>query len=192
MRLLTSCALKICSQGNGNMHALADRVWVFTLKSENVGQKRLNARVGHGRHQSPQSRIYPSLWDGSKITPYAAAWAFGFGGRDRPWNLCWSRTGSKAQSLAVILGGDNGCDILNRHLSIARLGLPDNPVTMGTDTRGFTAVMAQRREPPDELDFFPTPLWASRALFRHNLPFLGIEAIGSARSRHVAKGAWPR
>ena len=27
------------------MHALADRVWVFTLKSENVGQKRLNARA---------------------------------------------------------------------------------------------------------------------------------------------------
>ena len=25
--------------GNCNMHAIADRVWVFTLKSENVGQK---------------------------------------------------------------------------------------------------------------------------------------------------------
>ena len=51
---------------------------------------------------------------------------------------------------------------------------------METDTRGFTAVMAQRREPPDALDFFPTPLWGSRALFRHVLPFLGIDAIGSA------------
>ena len=40
--------------------------------------------------------------------------------------------------------------------------------------------MAQRRELPDALDFFPTPLWGSRALFRHVLPFLGIEAIGSA------------
>jgi hypothetical protein len=69
---------------------------------------------------------------------------------------------------------------LNRRLFIARLGLPDNPVTMETNTRGFTAVMAQRREPPDALDFFPTPLWGSRALFRHVLPFLGIEAIGSA------------
>ena len=46
-------------------------------------------------------------------------------------------------------------------------------------TKGFTAVVAQRREPPDALDFFPTPLWSSRALFRHVLPFLGIEAIGS-------------
>jgi hypothetical protein len=45
--------------------------------------------------------------------------------------------------------------------------------------RGFTSVMAQRREPPDALDYFPTPLWATRALFRHVLPFLGIEAIGS-------------
>jgi hypothetical protein len=44
--------------------------------------------------------------------------------------------------------------------------------------RGFTAVMAQRREPPDALDFFPTPPWATRALFRHVLPALGIETIG--------------
>lgn len=43
--------------------------------------------------------------------------------------------------------------------------------------RGFTAVMAQRREPPDALDFFPTPPWATRALFRHVLPVLGIEAL---------------
>ncbi|MCB1492762.1 MAG: SAM-dependent methyltransferase [Rhodobiaceae bacterium] len=28
-----------------------------------------------------------------------------------------------------------------------------------------SAVMAQRREPPDSLDFFPTPPWATRALF---------------------------
>jgi hypothetical protein len=45
-------------------------------------------------------------------------------------------------------------------------------------TRGFTAVMAQRREPPDGLDFFPTPPPATRALFRHVLPALGIETIG--------------
>jgi hypothetical protein len=43
--------------------------------------------------------------------------------------------------------------------------------------KGFTAVMAQRREPPDALDYFPTPPWATRALFRHVLPALGIEAI---------------
>jgi hypothetical protein len=44
--------------------------------------------------------------------------------------------------------------------------------------RGFTAVMAQRREPPDALDFFPTPPWATRALFRHVLPHLGVETVG--------------
>jgi hypothetical protein len=49
---------------------------------------------------------------------------------------------------------------------------------MARITRGFTAVMAQRREPPDALDFFPTPPWATRALFRHVLPALGVETIG--------------
>ena len=39
--------------------------------------------------------------------------------------------------------------------------------------------MAQRREPPAALDFFPTPPWATRALFRHALPALGIDSIGS-------------
>lgn len=35
---------------------------------------------------------------------------------------------------------------------------------------GSTAVMARRREPPDSLDFFPTPPWATRALIQHVLP----------------------
>lgn len=39
--------------------------------------------------------------------------------------------------------------------------------------RGHTAVMAQRREPPDSLDFFPTPPWATRALFVHVVPDAG-------------------
>jgi hypothetical protein len=30
-----------------------------------------------------------------------------------------------------------------------------------------SAVMAQRKEPSDSLDFFPTPLWATRALVEH-------------------------
>lgn len=50
----------------------------------------------------------------------------------------------------------------------------------GLATTGFTAVMAQRREPPDALDFFPTPPWATRALFRHVLPAIGVESIASA------------
>lgn len=32
---------------------------------------------------------------------------------------------------------------------------------------GAGAVMASRREPPDSLDYFPTPPWATRALLRH-------------------------
>lgn len=44
---------------------------------------------------------------------------------------------------------------------------------------GFTAVMAQRREPPAALDFLPTPPWATRALFQHVLPELGGGAVGS-------------
>tara|TARA_R110000868_G_scaffold936_3_gene7143 strand:- start:9013 stop:9711 length:699 start_codon:yes stop_codon:yes gene_type:complete len=35
---------------------------------------------------------------------------------------------------------------------------------------GRNAVMAQRREPPDSLDFFPTPPWATRALLQHVIP----------------------
>ncbi len=42
---------------------------------------------------------------------------------------------------------------------------------------GAGAVMASRREPPDALDYFPTPPWATRALFRHVLPAMGVEAI---------------
>jgi len=45
--------------------------------------------------------------------------------------------------------------------------------------RGSTAVMAQRREPPGALDYFPTPPWATRALFQHVLPTIGIDAISS-------------
>jgi hypothetical protein len=50
---------------------------------------------------------------------------------------------------------------------------------MALTAKGFTSVLAQRREPPDALDYFPTPPWATRALFRHVLPALGIDAIRS-------------
>jgi hypothetical protein len=40
--------------------------------------------------------------------------------------------------------------------------------------------MASRREPPDALDFFPTPPWATRALFRHVLSAIGADTIGIA------------
>lgn len=34
---------------------------------------------------------------------------------------------------------------------------------------GHTSVMSSRREPPDSLDFFPTPPWSTRALIAHVL-----------------------
>ena len=40
----------------------------------------------------------------------------------------------------------------------------------GAKPKGHTAVMASRHEPPDSLDFFPTPPWATRALLEHVLP----------------------
>lgn len=37
---------------------------------------------------------------------------------------------------------------------------------------GARSVMASRREPPDSLDFFPTPPWATRALIEDVLPIV--------------------
>ena len=43
----------------GNMYTLADRIRVFTLKGENVGQEGFYTRIGHGRHRlAPQIQIY--------------------------------------------------------------------------------------------------------------------------------------
>jgi hypothetical protein len=47
-----------------------------------------------------------------------------------------------------------------------------------TPTRGFTSVMARRHEPPNSLEFFPTPPWATRALFRHVLQAIGVKEVG--------------
>jgi hypothetical protein len=55
-------------------------------------------------------------------------------------------------------------------------------------TTGSTAVMAQRHEPPDALDHFPTPPWATRALFQHVLPSLDIEGIETAWEPACAEG----
>lgn len=45
--------------------------------------------------------------------------------------------------------------------------------------RGGGAVMASRIEPPDSLDFFPTPPWGTRALFAHVLPALGVAGVST-------------
>lgn len=52
-----------------------------------------------------------------------------------------------------------------------RVGLPVNTPSVPS---GSTAVMARRVEPPDSLEFFPTPPWATRALFTHVLPSIGV------------------
>jgi hypothetical protein len=38
------------------------------------------------------------------------------------------------------------------------------PTVTALRPKGFTSVMARRLEPPDALDFFCTPPWATRAL----------------------------
>lgn len=45
---------------------------------------------------------------------------------------------------------------------------------------GHTAVMVSRREPPDALDFFPTPPWATRALLSHVLGLTSDEFLSSS------------
>ncbi len=63
---------------------------------------------------------------------------------------------------------------------------------MAIATKGFTAVMAQRREPPDALDYFPTPPWARgrcsacAAGARYRGDRLGYGSL------HVAKAIWQR
>lgn len=53
--------------------------------------------------------------------------------------------------------------------------------------KGSTAVMAQRREAPDALDFFPTPPWATRALLEHVIPgACGVVWEPAAGERHMA------
>lgn len=48
---------------------------------------------------------------------------------------------------------------------------------------GSTAVMARRVEPPNSLDFFPTPPWATRALCEHVL-------LRGPRDRFDCAGTW--
>jgi hypothetical protein len=43
------------------------------------------------------------------------------------------------------------------------------PIVTASRPKGFTSVMARRLEPPDALDFFCTPPWATRALCKHVL-----------------------
>lgn len=43
---------------------------------------------------------------------------------------------------------------------------------MNIRPQGHTAVMSGRKNPVDDLDYFPTPPWATRAFCRHVLPYV--------------------
>lgn len=49
-------------------------------------------------------------------------------------------------------------------------------IIAGEPINGARAVMGSRVEPPDSLDYFPTPPWATRALIVHALRRLGVQA----------------
>ena len=42
--------------GKSNMHTFADRLWVFALKGENVGQEGFYTRIGHWCYRSPRPK----------------------------------------------------------------------------------------------------------------------------------------
>lgn len=51
----------------------------------------------------------------------------------------------------------------------------------GGDINGARALMGSRVEPPDSLDYFPTPPWATRALVEKVLPKLGRRSDAARR-----------
>jgi hypothetical protein len=57
-------------------------------------------------------------------------------------------------------------------------------------TSGFTSVMASRREPPDSLEFFPTPPFGTRALIKHCLTARDLRGLvwePAAGAGHMAE-----
>lgn len=55
---------------------------------------------------------------------------------------------------------------------------------------GSGAVMAQRIEPPDSLDYFPTPPWATRALFKHVFGFGPLGGPGATTQVGLGPTVW--
>jgi hypothetical protein len=56
--------------------------------------------------------------------------------------------------------------------------------------RGHVAVMSQRVEADDSLDYFPTPPWATRALFIHVLQRHGVAGLGLRQHEIGRMTAW--
>lgn len=64
---------------------------------------------------------------------------------------------------------------------IARLPEAQQPAELAKHLpNGARSIMGSRQEPADSLDYFPTPPWATRALFAHVLPSIGITSAQSA------------
>lgn len=64
---------------------------------------------------------------------------------------------------------------------IARMPEAEQPQALAKVLpRGARSIMGSRQEPDDSLDFFPTPPWATRALFEQVLPAVGKPHICSA------------
>ncbi len=64
---------------------------------------------------------------------------------------------------------------------IARLPEPEQKEKVARIVPGGArAIMGSRAEPDDSLDYFPTPPWATRALFERVLPHLGVRRVPSA------------
>lgn len=89
---------------------------------------------------------------------------------------------SRAQRLAAIAP-----DAFERLAARCRQRLEDEPQAHAFDVlkerdgpiNGARSVMGSRQEPDDSLDYFPTPPWATRALFTYVLPRAGVRKFGT-------------
>jgi hypothetical protein len=90
---------------------------------------------------------------------------------------------SRDQKIAAIDGNS-----YERLLTRCRKHLESHPEKSSIDVlrpgpiNGARAIMGDRQEPDDSLDFFPTPPWATRALMEHAFPQLGYFGGGGTWS----------
>ncbi|MDP2410378.1 MAG: hypothetical protein Q8M26_08835 [Pseudolabrys sp.] len=90
---------------------------------------------------------------------------------------------SDAQRVAGIAG-----DAFERLIARCRAHMAENPKAHtidplrapGEHVSNARAQMASRLEIKGDLDFYPTPLWGTRALFEHVLPSIGVKEVESA------------
>lgn len=90
---------------------------------------------------------------------------------------------SDAQKVASIEG-----DAFERLIERCRTHMAENPNSHTIDplrapgdyVSNARAQMANRLEIKGDLDFYPTPLWGTRALFEHVLPSIGVKEVESA------------